>query len=70
MTNTIVSVKGQAFIIIVLSVASIIAVIELAFMILLQAIGPFLAGTVASVLITAIAVVGSNLIHNRLVKIP
>lgn len=52
-----------------LAVAGIVMVTLLAFMLLLQAIGPFLAGTLAAVIITVIAVVASRLIHNRLVKI-
>jgi hypothetical protein len=70
MSNTTISLRGQAFIIIMLAVAGIVMVTLLAFMFLLQAMGPFLAGTLAAVLITVIAVLASKLIHNRFVKIP
>ena len=70
MINTTISIRGQAFIIIVLAVAAIVIVIVLAFILLQQAIGPFLAGTLSAVLITVIVVVASKLIHNRLVKVP
>lgn len=70
MTNTTISTRSQAFIIIVFAVAAIVIVTVLSMMLLQQAIGPFHSSTVDAILITVIAVVASNLVHNRFVKFP